>query len=278
MLKKMKLKALLFFSVLQLSTAVKVYAAETYDQQSSAPWTYGEMKDGFFVRDFYEELSWISIDDPEYQKEVLLCQEARYLEELTPEMKEAGYILEDGIAISPEGDASENHDTVIISGHDATGGYDEYGYGFFSPNVDTKIHETCYLVIQCTDTGQRYQFDLYEANNYQREIMLPAGNYEITDGGISNDYTGEYPVSHAAFCIKNKTSTVIEFQIGKDVNINESEEEHLQIEESPEESIAENTKDAGGKSLKASAIVILVIMSIIIIGLLILVMQYWFRA
>lgn len=120
-------------------------------------------------------------------------------------------------ASAEEGDAPECENSVTITGVKPDDIGNEFGYVTFAATVNEDIEnakESCYLEIMNTDTGIFYNFDLYPANHYQRELQLPVGEYEIMNGGIANDFISKYPVEYVSFGVKNQTATVVAFSVG----------------------------------------------------------------
>lgn len=195
----------------------------------------GEIKDGLFVRSYNDEMSIIfkELEGDERTQAYDICKQARTLAELTPEMKTAGYVIDDitKYALSPEdysmmygGDAGENAVTPEPVDENT-----RFGFVTFAAATEDVIHETCFVGIK-DENGGYQEFDLYEVNGYTTLQQLPIGTYTITEGGINADYTGKYPLKckENTFEITENCSIIVPLAIG-DVDI-----PGQKIEETPE--------------------------------------------
>lgn len=263
-------------------------ASEAYASQ--APWKYGEIENGLFVREtLWAEVSWISKEDTRFFLEYDLALQARKLEELTPEMIAAGYQLIHGIAYSPaeaEGDVSdeatarERQQQELENLTKIT--YDEdgnvvvpYGYGYVTLAATTEhgIHQTCFVEVTNVNSSKRYSFPLFEQNSYNTNVQLPEGSYLITDGGIPDDYTSAYPIENKSFQVSAGEAVIVAFTIG---NINADELKDGVVIEAPNsltfiqdtETEAENSA-AGKKQIRdiimRTVIVLLIVLTVLII-------------
>ncbi len=204
------LKFILAVIVIMLLSITVLEASEP----SSAPWEYGEMKDGLFVRTISEELSWISPENPSYQKESELCILKRKLDELTPEMKELGYMLFENNVIYPEGDASGIEQKIIVDGFVAENDLLSSGQVTFQGIVDPDINETCFVEVKNMATGKLYAINLYKDNKYSRTVTLPEGEYKCMSGGIYRDYKSRYVFEGEDFSVLDGSSAFVVLQIG----------------------------------------------------------------
>lgn len=195
----------------------------------------GEMKDGLFVRDYYEEAGIIfkELAGEERKAAFGIRDEARKLSSLTPEMESAGYVIDanTGLALSPVdytnmygGDAGENAKTPAPVDENT-----RFGFVTFAAAVEDIIHEPCFVGIK-DENGGYQEIDLYEANGFTTLQQLPVGNYTITEGGITADFTGKYPLKYKenTFEITENCSIIVPLAIG-DVDI-----PGQKIEETPE--------------------------------------------
>lgn len=277
-MKKNKLLITSFFLILILSCSFFVNAADTIitenenttetEYVSRAPWTYGEMKDGLFVRRLLEELSWISPDDPDYKKEWKICEEMRYLEEMTPEMKALGYRLDkDGYLIYPEddGEASIGEKAIKVEGSKADKNATLTGQVTFNCAVDADIHETCFIQMINDTTKQVYLIELYEVNNFSRTVEFPEGEYIILGGGVYKDTINKYPLSCENFTVKNGSSTFLAVQIGYPDTIATTTTEDIEIQETTktETIVVEQKND---NSLLPAVLRLISIFVIVILG------------
>lgn len=195
----------------------------------------GEMKDGLFIYSFFEESNIIfnELDGEKRRKAYELSDLARKPAELTPEMKEAGYIIDEqtGYAFSPQdyaefygGEAGENAKTPAPVDENT-----RFGFVTFAAAVEDVIHEPCFVGIK-DENGGYQEIDLYEANGFTTLQQLPVGTYTITEGGIIADFTGKYPLKYKenTFEITENCSIIVPLAIG-DVDI-----PGQKIEETPE--------------------------------------------
>lgn len=195
----------------------------------------GEMKDGLFVRDYYEETGFIfrELNADERVEALNLRDEARKMNSLTPEMESAGYIIDTNtdLALSPVdyanmygGDAGENAKTPAPVDENT-----RFGFVTFAAAVEDIIHESCFVGIK-DENGGYQEIDLYEANGFTTLQQLPVGTYTITEGGITADFTGKYPLKYKenTFEITENCSIIVPLAIG-DVDI-----PGQKIEETPE--------------------------------------------
>lgn len=211
---------------------------EETEKTLAAPWEYGEIKDGLFVRSsILEELSWIpdSMDSNDYMEEMRKCIDARKMDALTPEMEAAGYVLFDGIAYTPEeweqqmqGDAPEsenqekeqeeilNNPTEITEWDENGNPIVKYNYGYvtFKGTVQPEIHERVFIEVTNTSSNKIFKFNLFEENSYVTSVQLPSGTYIFSGGGITKDYKSEYPVSGNNFTVKAGEPVVVAFTVG----------------------------------------------------------------
>lgn len=228
---------------------------------------YGEMKDGFFVRTFYEDVQSIPYErgTPEYENELEKIKEARYLDELTPQMKEAGYVLINGVAYpgnETNGEAGEKQNTV--SEGDAT------GYLSISTEIDGEVNQNCYVDLAKTDDGYKiYSIKLYPANKFSASTELPIGHYEVSGGGLEGDVTSAYVAEGEEFDIKEGSATVLCLRISSNT-ISEKADEVVQQQKNEEKEklnieIQENEKKNTKTNIAALVISILfVIVSVTI--------------
>lgn len=195
----------------------------------------GEMKDGLFVRGYYEEIGFIfkELSADERTEAFDIMNKARKLNSLTPEMESAGYVIDanTGLALSPEdyanmygGDAGENAKTPAPVDENT-----RFGFVTFAAAVEDIIHEPCFVGIK-DENGGYQEIDLYEANGFTTLQQLPVGTYTITEGGITADFTGKYPLKYKenTFEITENCSIIVPLAIG-DVDI-----PGQKIEETPE--------------------------------------------
>lgn len=132
------------------------------------PFKYGEMKDGLFVRTLEEEAQSIpgGVQNPIFWNEYTKMVEARKMDELTPEMKELGYVLLWGMPQLPlageesESDYKKRQMDVSIPGIEQT------GYVIFSGTVEETITEPCYIAVNGIEGGYYKEFPLYKENGY----------------------------------------------------------------------------------------------------------------
>lgn len=185
----------------------------------------GEMKDGLFVRDYYEEAGIIfkELAGEERKAAFGIRDEARKLNSLTPEMESAGYVIDTntGLALSPVdytnmygGDAGENAKTPAPVDENT-----RFGFVTFAAATEDVIHEPCFVGIK-DENGGYQEIDLYEANGFTTLQQLPVGTYTITEGGITADFTGKYPLKYKenTFEITENCSIIVPLAIG-DVDI-----------------------------------------------------------
>lgn len=256
---------------------------EEKEYLEEAPWTYGEMENGIFIRrSINDELSWLNRSDERYFDEMAKAQEARKMEALTFEMEAEGWELVNDNPTPPEeaeGDRSaeeihrENQKKELESLNEITK-YDEkgnpivnYGYGYvsFIGTVQSKIHETCFIEVTNTSSKKTYLFELYEPNSYSTSKQLPEGTYIITDGGIPDDYTDEYPIKGDSFKVISGGATVVNFTIG---NIDGDELENGITVEINKEKEPKTETIAEEKAKKSSIVTIIVwIVTVTIIAL-----------
>lgn len=237
---------------------------------SQAPWKYGEMKDGLFVRETsIEEMSWISPDDPNYLKEYQICIESRKLEELTPEMKALGYDLFEGHVITQKGDPPFSEKKVKIQDSKAEKNMESFGQVTFNGIIDSDISETCFIEVKNKTTEKIYLIELYHANNYMRTIYFPEGEYIPLTGGIYNDYTNKYPFSSEGFVVKNGSFSYVDVKIGYSNSEKEIYEQSTELEENDETEIivSEENKKNTWKSLFFSAITPIILIGLSYIGI-----------
>lgn len=181
----------------------------------------GEMKDGVYVRGFMDEYDIIcnELEGEKLNNALKLRAEARTMDTLTPELEAAGYILEeeDNLALSPEdvaimyGEAGENAVTPSPVDEDT-----KFGFVTFAAATEDVIHEPCFIGIKNIEDGSYQEFDLYEQNGYTTLQQLPVGTYSITEGGITADFTGKYPLkaNDYNFEITENCSIIVPVAIG----------------------------------------------------------------
>lgn len=281
-------KIILFLSIIMLLIPINIYASESNQSTTEvieAPWEYGEMKNGLFVRDIAEEVSWAKNYDIEfYLDEISKATDARRIGYLTPEMEAAGWILVYGTPTSPKdakGDPSpeqankdkaqeelENMKNEVI-------GYDEngnpivkigYGYVTFSAFVESVIHETCFVEVTNVNSNAVFSFELFEQNGFSRSVQLPTGSYIITNGGIYKDYASNFPISTETFTVNEGEAVIVSFTIGEvsetteiTVNVTEDSTEVENIDQ------IENTNNSSGQSFTTWLVIIICIILILIL-------------
>lgn len=214
----------------------------------------GEIKDGLFVRSYDDEMSIIfkELEGDERTQAYDVCKQARKLTELTPEMKTAGYVIDDitKYALSPEdysmmysGDEGENAKTPAPVDENT-----RFGFVTFAAAVEDIIHEPCFVGIK-DENGGYQEIDLYEANGFTTLQQLPVGIYTITEGGITADFTGKYPLKYKenTFEITENCSIIIPLAIGDtDIPGQDIEEtpEPTQAPEATQEPVEEVVEDS----------------------------------
>lgn len=207
----------------------------------NASGNYGEMKAGFFVKTFYEEVQTIPYEKgtEEYEKEFQKIKEARYLTELTPEMKAAGYVLVNGVPYSPQeagGEAGEVQTKVSEE--------DKNGTAMFNVTVPEEVKSSssnCYIEVTEANNDKIFYVTLYKANSFSASEKLPIGEYEVTGGGIENDVTSAVTVSGDGFTVVENGSTLVNVTI-KDNSITEKAEEIAEQQEREEKEQQEHQK------------------------------------
>lgn len=188
---------------------------------------YGEMKDGLFVNELWEDLEKIpySQGDERFFAESEKVLRARRLEQLTPEMEAAGYQLDSmGNVLPPsngQGELSEEQ-SAQKRAEDAAASMqneEEVKYGFLSidAEVEKSIHEKCFISIEGTDNELFYTYNLYETNGYATQVQIPAGDYRIFDGGIDEDFTQKYPLKSETqtFTVPENSTYILNITIGE---------------------------------------------------------------
>lgn len=187
---------------------------------------YGEMKDGLFVNELWEDLEKIpySQDDERFFAESEKVLQARRLEQLTPEMEAAGYQLDAmGNVLPPGGGQGElsEEQAARMRAEEAAASMqkEEVKYGFLSidAEVEKSIHEKCFISIEGTDNELFFTYNLYETNGYATQVQIPAGNYRIFDGGIDADYTQGYPLKSETqtFTVPENSTCILNITIGE---------------------------------------------------------------
>lgn len=264
--RQMKLnKVTAFFATVLLMTAfteVKSTAAEDI--------IYGEMKDGFFIRTYYEECLTIPYEwgTPEYEAELKKLQEARWLDELTPQMQEAGWVLVNGAAYPPEemmGEAGEGAvtETEVTESN--------VGYLTISVQTDGDITGNCYVEVAKTDDGYKlYSFMLYQVNGYSTSAQeLPVGHYEVAGGGLEGDVTSMYKVSGGEFDISTGSTTILPLTISTggtkeeaEILVTQQKEDENRRQELEEK---EEKQEKNKTNLKAT-VISLIITAVILAG------------
>ncbi len=223
--------------VLCLTTSLVAYAAETY----APPFEYGEMKDGLFVRTLDEELE--GVPKELFWEERAKAIKARKLDELTPEMKEAGYILVNGDAIlsTQQGEQAEYEGRT--SEFDANA---KTGFITFAGVVESIIKEPIYINIAGIDDAKFYKtFPIFEENKWISTVTLPIGKYAVVSGGIAKDFKSKYPLKiQNEIIVEENANCVVNFTVGNintiiqektDTPIDESKLEAEKSEETPPE-------------------------------------------
>lgn len=223
---------------------------------------YGEMKGGFFIKSYYEDVQSIpyEIGTPEYEAELEKVKKARYLEELTPQMKEAGYILINGTPYpGNEVDGELGEGQNIINSDEPT------GYLSISTEIDDKINENCYVELAKTDDGYKiYYIKLYPTNHYSASTELPVGHYEVSGGGIENDVTSAYIASGNSFDIKEGSVSILCLKISEN-QITDKAGQILQQQKIEEEQ-ALNTELQENEAKKKKTNVVSAIVSSVLLG------------
>ncbi len=222
--------------VLCLSMPLTALAAEAYEPK----FEYGEMKDGLFVRTLDEELE--SVPEDIYWEERAKAIEARKLDELTPEMKAAGYILVNGsvILMTDEGDSPEYNGKGEMQNHDSA-----TGFITFSGVVESIIDEPIYISIVGVDDTQFYEtYPIFKENNWISTVTLPIGKYEVVSGGIANDFKSQYPLQiQNEINIEENANCVVYFIVGNtNTIISEKTEIQDPIEETKEVEVPEKVE------------------------------------
>lgn len=196
---------------------------------------YGEMKDGLFVNELWEDLEKIpySQDDERFFAESEKVLQSRRLEQLTPEMEAAGYQLDSMGNVLPPGDGQgelSEEQSARKRAEEAAASMqkEEAKYGFLSidAEVEKSIHEKCFISIEGTDNELFFTYNLYETNGYATQVQIPAGNYRVFDGGIDADYTQKYPLKSETrtFTVPENSTYILNITIG-DVETEESPEQ-----------------------------------------------------
>lgn len=86
--------------------------------------------------------------------------------------------------------------------------------GKVNGNTEDKVF---YITALNLKTNEQFGFKFYTYNHMITKGKLPLGNYEIIDGGINNDWTGEFAPKNIKFSIDNRSTAkkvAIEFGTG----------------------------------------------------------------
>lgn len=209
-----------------------VYAEDTVTW--SHPYAYAEKENGLYVRTISEEVE--GCPEELWYQEITAVKMARMQDELTDEMKEAGYFLQSfrlpdsgEIAYYPSEPPSLESDSMSKSAYYKKAMKEradeipsEFGYLYVKANTSEKIKETesdiC-LIIEGVDVLGYYEFNLLAINDYELSTTLPVGSYNVLQAGVKNDYKSEYPVNYDSELIEMKEAGAIlfTFDVGESV-------------------------------------------------------------
>lgn len=95
---------------------------------------------------------------------------------------------------------------------------DKYADVIFTARHNTNLKDhILYITVLNIDTDEQYGFKFTKYNNYVVKDTLPLGNYQVVDGGVPNDWTGEFSPQNINFKINNRsTAKKITIDFGND--------------------------------------------------------------
>lgn len=129
----------------------------------------------------------------------------------------------------------------------------DYGDVTFKGKVEGKNDKKYfYITVINKNTGERFSFNFSKKNKMIVKGKLPLGDYEIQEGGVSNDWTGLYSPENVKFSINDRSAAkIVQVTFGSPENSTESKKEREKIYQVQQK----HTKTKAAQSNKNSQVV-----------------------
>lgn len=206
------------------TSSTQIQESDNNDSKAASSETTEDLEPGTTIPDLTEEEEQRLDEEAQAALQDSSTEDDKLYESLTEEQKEAGYQVVDGKIYSPAelNQISGNADDVNYDG--AVPG-EHTGYVRFHALVPDTVHETVYVEVINMNTTAMFGTRMYEINNYESTLCLPAGKYCVTSGGLEKDVKGDYGVYNQYFTVYSGTNATVIFTVRDFKNEAEKEKE-----------------------------------------------------
>lgn len=132
---------------------------------------------------------------------------------------------------------------------------------------DTK-QQIFFLTVMNKETNEQFSYKFAAYNQMIVKGKIPLGSYEIVDGGIENDWTGEYSPQEREFQVDSRSAAkevIIHFGTYEDDTVSKEKKEKVFQEQQKETSVKKTTETLQEHSSGHGVIAFLMIVLLFVI-------------